>query len=1534
MSKFVHLHLHSDFSLLDGLGKIDAYMKRANDFGMGAVALTDHGALYGAINFYEAAHKAGVKPIVGCEMYVAPRGMRSREGRVDQEQIYHLVLLAKNAVGYQNLIKLVSRAHIEGFYYKPRVDHALLREYSEGIVCLSACLAAEVPRALLAENYDEAKRVASFYREIYGEGNYFLELQDHPAIPEQKLVNEGVIQLSKDLSLPLVCTSDVHYVNRDDMAIQDVLICVQTGKTLDDPKRLKMTSDTNFFRSPDEMAQLFKHVPEAVSNTALIADMCELEIKTGTWVLPHYPVPQGQTTEEHLREKVLEGLRKRRAAGLLGIGIDGTPPEFHSPGSTDLPPEYVERVDYELGIINQKGYPAYFLIVQDFANWAREQGIVITTRGSAAGSLVSYGLGIVSVDPLVYKLPFERFLNPFRPSPPDIDMDFEDSRREEVIEYVTRKYGEDKVAQIITFGAMEAKAAIRDVGRVMGLSYGEVDRIAKLIPATVPPTPIERALELVPDLRKLRDSDSQVAKLIDTARRLEGVTRNAGTHAAGVIITEQPLTTYAPVQKDIGGGNKNLIQFDMRNAETIGLMKMDFLGLANLSVLGRAIKILKEYRDFEIDLDRIPLTDTKTYELLSTGETTGLFQVESGGMRRYLRDLKPSTILDIAAMIALYRPGPMPFIPVYIERKHDPSKVEFLHPSLEPILKDSFGVLVYQDDILFISIQIAGYDWEKADKLRKAVGKKDLEVLQAEEEKFVKGCQSHGGLTKQDAQKIWEWMLPFARYGFNKCGHGQTKIVLPDGRRMTLAAAYREQPGEIMAMWPDGEIRPHRVQRIVQTGRKALLKVTTRSGRTIRATPEHRLLTTEGYKQIDEMAVGAELMVAPRPVTQTMRDARRENMIRLNRSDEQRVKASVRMRQWQAGRPPEEKAAHMHRVHAMHPEMTRNAVAAMHERVKWLWANDPEWRQRQMEVSLTSVRAAYDTGPGYGRCSIASNGMWCASQPERDMCEWLIAQGIDFQMHKVLPNGRVCDFYFAGVYWEMDGMDRSSLYFADKYGELPYVVVTPEDFKFVVEHHLSLAHAQNGDPIVAIEPCGEAMTYDVEMAPDGPLNFIANGIVSHNSHAAAYAQITYQTAYLKANYPAEYMAAFLSTAMGDSDKVVKGVIEVKRMQAEGTPITILPPALNQSRRDFSIETVRGEDGVERQAIRFGLAAVKNVGVGAIDAIIAERGRQPDGRFASLDALCAAVDSKVLNKRLLESLVKAGALDEFGARAELFDLIDNAMTAGQSAQRAREAGQTSLFGLFDAPVVAAVKPKARGPVAEVPRKTILAWEKEVTGLYFSEHPLSLISVGGGVTPLGEITDELEGRKVTVVAMISSIRRVITKRTQAMMGIVMLEDMTGTLELVAFPECYERCNAILTEDAIIRVVAKVEVRGDEVQLVCETAELFVQAEESPEDEALPTLHLILSPSGDYWRDVEQLNQLNETLRVFDGEEPVILHVMEGDNRRSFRVKGRGVTFGPELAAALTERLGPAAFRQELPAGMPGLPEDDEDERLSAD
>jgi DNA polymerase-3 subunit alpha len=1199
-SNFVHLHLHTDFSLLDGLGKIDNYMKRAREFGMGSVALTDHGALYGAINFYEAAHKAGVKPIIGVEAYVAPNGMRLKRSKADDAQNYHLVLLAKNAVGYQNLIKLVSLAHTQGFYYKPRIDHEILREYSEGLVGLSACLAAEVPRALIAENYDEAKRVASVYRDIFGEGNYFLELQHHPTIPEQAIVNQGIIELSNDLSLPLVCTADVHYVNQDDMAIQDVLICVQTGKTMDDPKRLKMTSDTNFFRPPSEMADLFAHVPEAVSNTGLIADMCELEIKTGSWILPHFPVPKEKTTEEHLRDKVIEGLQKRKYEGMLGIGIDGTPPGFHAPGTTDLPQDYLDRVDYEMGIIVAKGYPAYFLIVQDFANWARSQGIVITTRGSAAGSLVSYGLGIVAVDPLVYKLPFERFLNPFRPSPPDIDMDFEDSRREEVIEYVTRKYGEDKVAQIITFGTMESKAAIRDVGRVMGMSYGEVDRISKLIPSTVPSTSLTRALELVPDLRKLHESDPQIAKLIDTARRLEGVTRNAGTHAAGVIITEQPVMTYAPVQKDTGGGEKLLIQYDMRNAETIGLMKMDFLGLANLSVLGRAVKMLKEYRGLDIDPEKLPLTDPKAYELLASGETTGLFQVESGGMRRYLKELKPSTILDVAAMIALYRPGPMENIPLYISRKHDPSKVEFLHPSLEPILNESFGVLVYQDDILFISIQIAGYDWEKADKLRKAVGKKDLEVLKAEEEKFVKGCQSHGGLSKADAQAIWEWMLPFARYGFNK------------------------------------------------------------------------------------------------------------------------------------------------------------------------------------------------------------------------------------------------------------------------------------------------------------------------------------------SHAAAYAQITYQTAYLKANYPAEYMAAFLSTAMGDGDKVVKGVVEVKRMGASGVPITILPPNLSRSQRDFSIETVVTEGGQEIQGVRFGLAAVKNVGVAAIDAIIAARASQPEQTYPTLDALCAAVDTKLLNKRVVESLIKAGALDDLGGRGELLDQLDGAMTAGQKAQEAKRRGQADLFGMFElaAPAPISTKPRAREGAEELPRKTILAWEKEVTGLYFSEHPLSLVEVGDGVTALGDLSPEHEGKKVTVVAMVNSVRRVITKKSTTM-GIVMLEDMSGATEMVAFPDCFEKHSSFFVEDEIVRIVAKVELRHDTIQLVCETAEVFVQIERGDPRKKLPTLHLTLTPRGDYWRDIGLLNELRDTLKTFDGDEPVMLHITGAAGSRAFRAEGWGVSYCADLEKGLVSLLGPNAIHQEFPK-----PVEDIYEAMSAD
>ncbi|MDQ3855411.1 MAG: DNA polymerase III subunit alpha, partial [Chloroflexota bacterium] len=1096
-SSFVHLHLHSDYSLLDGMGKIKDYIGLAQSYGMDALALTDHGVMYGAIELYTSARKAGIKPIIGCEMYVAPRSMRDRAGRIDADSA-HLLVLARDYQGYQNLMKLVSLAHLEGYYYKPRIDHDLLAQHSGGLIITSSCIGGEVPQLLLQGRDQEARERADLYRSIVGAENYFIEIQDHP-FEEQQVANRKLIELARDLRIPLVATCDTHYPRREDAEIQDILLCVQTGKMVGDANRMRMASATNYLRPPEEMERAFAEVPEALSNTLHIASMCDVELPIGEWILPRYDVPEDYTPATYLRKLCEDGLRRRYET---------------------VAPQVQERLDYELNIIETKGYSTYMLIVQDFVNWAREQGIAVTSRGSAAGSLVSYLVNITSADPLEYRLPFERFLTVHRPSPPDIDMDFEDSRREEVIEYVTRKYGEDRVAQIITFGTMEARAAVRDVGRVLGISYSDCDAVAKMIQQG---SSIAESLESASALREWHDRDPEIRRLLDVASKLEGVTRHASTHAAGVIISREPIMNYTPVQKE-ASGNKPLVQYDMRMCEEIGLLKMDFLGLANLSVLGRAVKTIRQTTGREIDLDTLPLDDVRTYELLSSGETTGVFQLESGGMRRYIKELRPTEIRDVAAMISLYRPGPMDMIPHYIRRKHGQEPVEYLVPQLESLLRDSYGVLVYQDDILLISIEIAGYTWEEADKLRKAVGKKIKAELEAQRDKFIKGCQSHGGLAREKAQELWDWLLPFARYGFNKCTSGRTYVWLADGSRMQISRAYELGVREVMSMWPDGVIRPHRVQRIVRTGTKDLVQVRTRSGRRIKVTPEHRLLTTEGYKPISEMTVGeTELIVAPRRCTSNQREARRRTMTTRNQGAEQRSRVSARVRAYQESRPAHEKIDHMKRMHALYPDLTRNAVAAMHDQVKWLFANDPEWKRNLIAKSLANTRACYDTGPGFGRCSIASNGMWCASQAERDMCEWLIQQDIDFQMHKVLPNGRVCDFYFAGIYWEMDGMDREPAYFHEKYNDLPYVVVTPEDFRFVVERHLQVAHAENGDMVVSIEPCGGEMTYDIEMAPDGPLNYIANKVVSHNSHAAAYSLVAYQTAYLKANYPSEYM---------------------------------------------------------------------------------------------------------------------------------------------------------------------------------------------------------------------------------------------------------------------------------------------------------------------------------------------------------------------------------------------------------------------------
>jgi DNA polymerase-3 subunit alpha len=1037
---FTHLHVHSEFSLLDGLGRIDDLVSQASAQGFDSLALTDHGALYGAVAFYQACRNRDLKPIIGVETYIARRSMADREGKADA-QPYHLILLAKDWTGYRNLCRIVTDAHLDGYYYKPRIDRDYLAQHAEGLIGLSACLNGEVPRALEAEDWQEARRLAGSYGDIFGAGNFFLELQDH-GMPEQRRLNEQLLRLAPETGLPLVATNDLHYVHQAQAEAHDVLLCVGTASNLDTPGRLKFDTPESYLKSASQMAALFADTPEALTNTRRIAEMTDLHFTFGQLRLPDFPVPAGETPESWLRTECQRGLAERY----------GTVTE-----------ELQARLDYELGVITSMGYAGYFLIVADFTRFAREQGIATTCRGSAPGSIVTYTLGITPVDPIRYDLPFERFLNPERVTMPDIDVDFEDSRRDEVIAYVTRKYGSDHVAQIITFGTMLARAAIRDVGRVLGLGYGEVDRIAKAVPNQLG-IRLDEALQVAPPLREAYEADPNVRKLIELAKQVEGVARNASTHAAGVVISREPLTELMPLQRATNS-DALMTQYEMHGVEALGLLKFDFLGLSNLTILRQAVDLIRETRGGErIDLDAIPLDDAKTFELLASGETTGIFQLESPGMRRYVRELRPTSVHDLAAMVALYRPGPMDNIPAYIRRKHGQEPVTYLHPLLKPYLENTYGIFVYQEDIMSAAVALGGFTGPEADTLGYAIRKKKSSVLRAQREKFVSQAAERG-VPPQTIDAVFKAFEPFERYGFNK------------------------------------------------------------------------------------------------------------------------------------------------------------------------------------------------------------------------------------------------------------------------------------------------------------------------------------------AHATCYGLIAYQTAYLKANYTVEYMASVLTAFRENTEKVAAAVAECRRLGIE-----VRPPDVHRSGLHFT---------VEGEAIRFGLLAIKNVGHGAIESIV--QAREEGGEFRSLADFCSRVDLRLANRRVLESLVRVGALSRFGHAAQLLAGLDDAMAAGQALQRDLLTGQTSLFDVgADSEILERPLPTA----TEAPLRERLRWEKELLGLYLSDHPLGAIAepIGRLVTAYsGELGEELDQQRVVVAGIVTEVRRVITKAKQTM-GVAMLEDLQGSLEVIVFPKVLETTAPLWQEDSILLVAGRVDHKGD--------------------------------------------------------------------------------------------------------------------------
>jgi DNA polymerase III subunit alpha len=1045
---FTHLHVHSEFSLLDGLGRITELVDAAAAHGMDSMAITDHGALYGAVAFYQAARNKGIKPIIGIETYVAPRSMTDKEGKADS-QPFHLILLAQDWKGYQNLCRLATDAHLDGYYYKPRIDRDHLARYSEGLIGLSACLGGEVAKSLEVDDWERARTVAGMYGDIFGKDRFFLELQDH-GLPEQRRLNEQLLRLAPETGLPLVVTNDLHYVRQDQAEAQDVLLCVGTGNNLDTPNRLKFETPEFFVKSAAQMAGLFPDQIDAIRNSRRIAEMTDISMPLGQLRIPHFPVPDGETVESWLRKECEAGLLRRYG---------------------EVTPALQQRLDYELGVILSMGYAGYFLIVADFIRFAREQGIQTTCRGSAPGSIVTYTLGITPVDPILYQLPFERFLNPDRVTMPDIDVDFEDGRRDEVIAYVGRKYGQDHVAQIITFGTMLARAAIRDVGRVLGHSYGEVDRIAKAIPNQLGIS-LDEALKIAPALREQVDADPAIKRIIDFARHLEGVARNASTHAAGVVISREPLTELMPLQKATNSDGL-MTQYEMHAIEALGLLKFDFLGLSNLTILRQAVDTVRAERGVVIDLDTIPLDDARTFELLASGETTGIFQLESAGMRRYIRDLRPTSVYDLAAMVALYRPGPMDNIPAYIRRKHGQEPVTYLHPLLEPYLEKTYGIFVYQEDIMSAAIALGGFTGPEADTLGYAIRKKKSSVLRAQKEKFVSQAAERG-VPAQTIDDVFAAFEPFERYGFNK------------------------------------------------------------------------------------------------------------------------------------------------------------------------------------------------------------------------------------------------------------------------------------------------------------------------------------------AHATCYGLIAYQTAYLKANYTVEYMTSVLTAFRSNEEKVAAAIAECRRLG-----IAVQPPDVHQSHLEFTVE---GEE------IRFGLLAVKNVGQGAIESIIAAR--DEGGPFRSLTDFCTRIDLRLCNRKVLEALIKVGALATFGHPAQLLLGLDDAIGAAQATQRDRVTGQTSLFdlGAGDADTFERPLPTA----TEVPVRERLRWEKELLGLYLSEHPMGEVAeqVGHFVNAYsGDLRDEsLDGQRVVIGGIVTGLRNVVTKKQESM-AIATLEDLQGTIEVVVFPRLYETSRPTWRDGAILLVAGRVDHKGEEVSLLAD-------------------------------------------------------------------------------------------------------------------
>lgn len=1481
-SDFIHLHVHSHYSLLSALPKIDELVKTAKKNGMNAIALTDNGNLYGAIEFYKLCKKENIKPIIGLDAYMSARTRHDKQAGIDNKRT-RLLLLARDIVGYKNLIKLSTDSFIEGFYYKPRIDNELMEKYKEGLIAISPSFSGEIASALKYNDKAMALNKWQNYLKVFGKDNVFLEITHHPEIDGHGELMKKIIAFAKEHNAPLVASNDIYYIAPEDKKARDTLLAVNTHGDFSD--RENDTADFSFTNS-EQMEKWFKDNKEAISNTRKIADMCNLELELGKWVFPDFQLENKKTADEELKRLAYDGIKTRNLKDSEEIR---------------------KRIDYELKVIKDKGYSPYFLVVSDLLRFARSAGILTTTRGSAGGSMVSYLTYITTVNPIEYDLPFERFLNPERPSAPDIDMDMADSRRDEMIEYAKKKYGADKVAQIGTFGTMMARGSVRDVARALGYEYALGDKIAKLIPMGSQgfPMTIEHAFEIVPELKDLYKKEKGVKEIIDIAKKIEGCARHVSVHAAGVIISPTLLTDFVPLQYDPKGEGKIISQYDMYSVEEAGLLKFDFLGIKNLSILADAVIRVEKIENKKINLENIPLNDEKTFSMLSRGETIGVFQLNGDGMTKYLMDLKPTRVEDISVMVALYRPGPMDNINDYIARKNGKLPIKYLHPKMKDFLAKTYGVLVYQDDLLMTAIHIAGYSWGEVDKFRKAIGKKIPEEMAKQHKIFVEGCKKNSAMAEKEAEDLWKLFEPFQGYGFNKCLVGDTEIIeAGTGEIIKIKdICDKKLTPKIFSTDNDLKLAVKSPIRSMKNGVKEVFELTTKSGRKIRATANHPFLKFSGWINLDKLKVRDKIAV-PRTLEYIKGVSQKTFMASVlgyllsegnlchpngiyfysTKKDELAdfIKNVSHFPNMSVTIDKSKSATSIYcgqkdqtLGNSLNQWIIKLGLKNLKATEKFIPNDVFKWDKNTLSILIGKM------WQGDGCVSIKNEQIYYATSGEvlaRNMQHILLRLGILSTIHQKMFNYRgekkvgyavvvthrnnISKFiktagkHLIGykkrdleilisrsnnirrypargtndivpaqildlIRLEMKARNISTKEISKKTGlserlffhDARKIGYQREVIKLIGEKLKSkeiLKYANSDiywDEIKSIKKAGREMTYDLTVPPFN--NFIANDIVVHNSHAASYGMLAYQTAYMKANFPEIYMSSVLTADSGDVEKIGETIAECKRIN-----IPVLPPSINESFSQFTV--VKNADG-SGYKIRFGLVTIKNFGQGISTVIIEERKRA--GKFKSLSDFLRRIKDRNLNKKSLEALIKSGAMDEFGERGQMIANMERLLAFTKESGSAHS-DQTSLFGgitgkteNFDD-----LKLDASSPATQTEK---LAWEKELLGLYISGHPLDKFKnvLEKREVNIKKVKEEMkEGMIVVVGGIVEEVRSVITKKNDAM-AFVRLADLTGSIEVVIFPKVFEEFKNLIAPESCIAIKGRISYRNDEISIIAE-------------------------------------------------------------------------------------------------------------------